>query len=267
MRDGIETADRILFLYDRVLDNVIPWNEFDQILDIDNFYKFRLDCSDESATLIGQVETSLAIAVEGYFSASRNAYAWTTLATPLLNIYISLFKSNTSEKTGAQSYVLRRALDECVRKFRASQELLYKSSHNFNDAADRLVTLLNRFESEFHENSAFVQDIRSGRADKIFFGVHDVAKSVPELMTTFKRIQTVYENLKNAADGASKDIAKIGKLLNNEIQHLANVNEKIEEAEALNTDLDHVKILRDTVIKSAQELVANSDKYRTRHTK
>lgn len=154
-KEGIETADKALDLYNRVIDRVIPWKEFNETLvELD---RFRKDYSTESAALIGQIKTLMLNGIDAYHAASQSVYEWTGLAVKLLQAYIKLFGTYNEINAGAQRQMLLQVLDSGIKKLADSQEELKKSSASFNGVAGKLVELNTRFEYEFTEQSEFVQ--------------------------------------------------------------------------------------------------------------
>lgn len=72
VKQGIETADKALTMYDKIVDRVIPWKTFNETLvELD---QFRKDYSVESAALIGEVKTFMMNGIDAYFAASQNVY-------------------------------------------------------------------------------------------------------------------------------------------------------------------------------------------------
>lgn len=71
VKEGIETADKALTMYDRIVDRVIPWKTFNETLvELD---KFRKDYSTESASIIGEVKTHMMNGIDAYFSGECNS--------------------------------------------------------------------------------------------------------------------------------------------------------------------------------------------------
>lgn len=154
-KEGIETADKALDLYNRVIDRVIPWKEFNETLtELD---AFRKDYSTESAALIGQIKTLMLNGIDAYHSASQSVYEWTRYAVPLLKAYIKLFDTYNEVNAGAQRQMLLQVLESGIKKLGESQDELKRSSGSFNGVAGKLVELNTRFEYEFNEHSEFVQ--------------------------------------------------------------------------------------------------------------
>lgn len=72
VKEGIDTADKALVFYDKLVDRVIPWEEFNETLvELD---KFRKDYTIESAALIGETKTLMMNGMDEYFSASQDIY-------------------------------------------------------------------------------------------------------------------------------------------------------------------------------------------------
>lgn len=71
-KEGIETADKALALYNKIIDRVIPWKEFNETLvELD---RFRKDYSTESAALIGEIKTLMLNGMDAYFAACQAVY-------------------------------------------------------------------------------------------------------------------------------------------------------------------------------------------------
>lgn len=70
--EGIKTADKALDLYNRHIDRIVPWKEFNETLvELD---RFRGNYSVESAALIGDVKKLMMDGMDAYFAASQNVY-------------------------------------------------------------------------------------------------------------------------------------------------------------------------------------------------
>lgn len=89
VKTGIKTAHEALDLYDRVIDRVVPWKEFNETLvELD---RFRKDYSIESAALIGEIKTLMMDGIDAYGAASQNVYEWAGIKKNYIKIsYISV---------------------------------------------------------------------------------------------------------------------------------------------------------------------------------
>lgn len=72
IKESIKAADGVLDLYNSVMEQIIPWKEFNEtIVELD---KFRKDFSVDSALLIGEIKTLMLAGMDEYFSASQDIY-------------------------------------------------------------------------------------------------------------------------------------------------------------------------------------------------
>lgn len=208
MLKGVQAADDLLSLYERVLDRAVPWKEFNDISTCE-LDKFRPDYSAESAHLVCEIRTLVENGIENYNIASMHVYEWSQLSIPLLEAYMGLFHLHTQENAYAQKFILMKLLDDGISKSSASQGYLHKSSDNFREAFIKLVSLNSRFDVEFREKSEFIQnkmrDIQSGRTGRELFGIEDVketfkkegeGKFVSHLIESLIPIQTYFVELR-----------------------------------------------------------------------
>lgn len=272
---GIQTANEAFSVYDRILDQVVPWKEFNEtLIELD---KYREDYSTESATLIGDIKTRMMNGIDAYAEASQSVYEWASLVVPLLKAYLTLFDGYNPQKAHAQKTILLKILDEGMAKMNAAQDKLSISSSSFNSAAGKLTSLHSQFVYEFDEKSDFVQNkifkIRvSSYSTVSMFGIAGLAiaagviegKIVPELSEKFNSIKRFYDNLKSNVDKAYKDIDEAKRILKREIQHIGDLKIQTEGTKTF-LDLDEVQELRDTITTSIQELITKCNEYRKRH--
>lgn len=77
IKESIKTADKALDVYNKVMDRLIPWKEFNETLaELD---KFRKDYSIESALLISEIKTFMMDGMDAYFGSSQDVYEWYVL--------------------------------------------------------------------------------------------------------------------------------------------------------------------------------------------
>lgn len=160
-KEGIETIDKALELYNKILDQIVPWKTYEET--VKELDRFRDDYSNESAKLVGEVKTLIKDAQDNYFSATQSIYEWCSLTTKLLAIYLQLFEKKTSKTYEAQRELLVKVLDDGLTKMSAGQAKLLQSSMNFNNVAGKLATLNSRLTNDFDTKSSYFQ----GKVDKI----------------------------------------------------------------------------------------------------
>lgn len=96
VKNAIETADGALDLYNKYLDQVIPWQTFDET--IKELSRFKQEYSQAASVLVGDIKTLLMDSQDKYFEATQTVYEWCGVATQLLAAYILLFDESMRRK-------------------------------------------------------------------------------------------------------------------------------------------------------------------------
>lgn len=96
VKNAIETADGALDLYNKYLDQVIPWQTFDET--IKELSRFKQEYSQAASVLVGDIKTLLMDSQDKYFEATQTVYEWCGVATQLLAAYILLLMSTMRRK-------------------------------------------------------------------------------------------------------------------------------------------------------------------------
>lgn len=275
--EAIKTADSALDLYTKVLDQLIPWKVFDEV--ITELEKYREDYSNESGELLGEIKTALLNAMDAYFLASQSIYEWCGLVVPLLTTYMQLFKGINAAKSTVQKTFLLKVLEDGIIKMKKSQEELSCSSTSFNDAAGKLTALNVRFENEFDGKSAFfakkVEQLRLKTYLPVAafggpFGMAIAAgvlegKLIPELKKRLNSIREFYDDLVKKVSKAYADIDETKLKLKEEIRVIGDLKTQTEETKTY-VNLDDLEALRDIIIESVNTLITKCNEYRERHS-
>lgn len=276
VRDGIEEAKGALVLYDQLVEQVIPWKEFnDTLIGLD---KFRESYTTESALLISEIKTLMTDGINAYFSASQSIYEWAGIAASHLHLYIKLFSGHDARRAAAQKHLLVKLLESGIEKMTAAQVQLGKSSESFNAVFGQLSTLRKRFEDEFNVESEFFQEkiesVRQGShfLGSSFFGLSGYflgeeigeKRYVYRLKRELEMVERFYFNLHVKIEHAFNNIDNTKKLLGREIQYITDLKIQIGNTNDF-VNLDQVPDLRKTVIESAKDLIAKCEEYRKRH--
>ncbi|WP_251361308.1 hemolysin E, partial [Escherichia coli] len=74
VKNAIETADGALDLYNKYLDQVIPWQTFDET--IKELSRFKQEYSQAASVLVGDIKTLLMDSQDKYFEATQTVYEW-----------------------------------------------------------------------------------------------------------------------------------------------------------------------------------------------
>lgn len=114
VKNAIETADGALDLYNKYLDQVIPWQTFDET--IKELSRFKQEYSQAASVLVGDIKTLLMDSQDKYFEATQTVYEWCGVATQLLAAYILLFDEYNEKKASAQKDILIKVLDDGIKK-------------------------------------------------------------------------------------------------------------------------------------------------------
>lgn len=126
VKSAIETADGALDLYNKYLDQVIPWKTFDET--IKELSRFKQEYSQAASVLVGDIKVLLMDSQDKYFEATQTVYEWCGVVTQLLSAYILLFDEYNEKKASAQKDILIRILDDGVNKLNEAQKSLLASS-------------------------------------------------------------------------------------------------------------------------------------------
>ena len=224
VKNAIETADGALDLYNKYLDQVIPWQTFDET--IKELSRFKQEYSQAASVLVGDIKTLLMDSQDKYFEATQTVYEWCGVATQLLAAYILLFDEYNEKKASAQKDILIKVLDDGITKLNEAQKSLLVSSQSFNNASGKLLALDSQLTNDFSEKSSYFQsqvdkirkEAYAGAAAGVVAGPFGLiisysiaagvveGKLIPELKNKLKSVQNFFTTLSNTVKQANKDI-------------------------------------------------------------
>ena len=224
VKNAIETADGALDLYNKYLDQVIPWQTFDET--IKELSRFKQEYSQAASVLVGDIKTLLMDSQDKYFEATQTVYEWCGVATQLLAAYILLFDEYNEKKASAQKDILIKVLDDGITKLNEAQKSLLVSSQSFNNASGKLLALDSQLTNDFSEKSSYFQsqvdkirkEAYAGAAAGVVAGPFGLiisysiaagvveGKLIPELKNKLKSAQSFFTTLSNTVKQANKDI-------------------------------------------------------------
>ena len=225
VKNAVETADGALDLYNKYLDQVIPWQTFDET--IKELSRFKQEYSQAASVLVGDIKTLLMDSQDKYFEATQTVYEWCGVATQLLAAYILLFDEYNEKKASAQKDILIKVLDDGITKLNEAQKSLLVSSQSFNNASGKLLALDSQLTNDFAEKSSYFQsqvdkirkEAYAGAAAGVVAGPFGLiisysiaagvveGKLIPELKNKLKSVQSFFTTLSNTVNQANKDIA------------------------------------------------------------
>lgn len=223
-KGDIDGAAEMLSLYDKLMENVIPWKEFNETLVV--LDQFRKEFSIESAALLVEIKVHMMNGINEYFAASQTIYEWASVTASQLKLYIKLFGSDGARRPMAQKQILMKMLEDGISKMTTAQEELGKSSSSFNTVSGELFLLRSRFGHEFDEKSEYFQakkrKIRIGSyVGGAVFGIPGVIVStklvnrfiIRKMKKKMRKIQAFYDNLDEKVAQASINIDDTKKVL------------------------------------------------------
>lgn len=276
-KEAIDTANDALNLYNKVLDQIVPWNGFKEM--IKKYDMGGADYSHESANLIGKIKTQLLNVKDEYDSATQTIYEWCGISINLLKTYINLFNGGDASKQTVQKKFVANVLDNGMKKIQKAQEKLDDVIVYLNKTSEHLTALGNRLYNDYDENSEYFRH----RKERIVRQSHQAAeeKSGPtgatgiastlieekllrELKERLNSIREFNENLKTTVDQALIDAKQTKEKLDAKMQRMNELKTRVAESEPYALD-DHVAELRNSAIQSAENLIANCNDYRNNH--
>lgn len=274
-REGIEVANQALDLYSKVLDRIVPWEQFEKTLN--ELEHYRKDFTQESADLLGEIKTHLMHGMDAYFRSTQSVFEWAGFAANLLETYIKLFAQNDASKSESQKKLLVKVLVNGIERMTLAQGELDNSSASFNVAAGKLTSLNHRLETEFDSKSGFYQDTLSvlrhgGVIFEIIGHISPIGKVgdlvvnkvlVPELDKKFQSIKFFYDETKSRVAKAYDDITETKEKLRDEIRVIGEFKIRTDETY---TYVDMDQDLKDMAIDVASKLIVQCREYRERHS-
>ncbi|EEW4992618.1 hemolysin HlyE [Escherichia coli] len=286
VKNAIETADGALDLYNKYLDQVIPWQTFDET--IKELSRFKQEYSQAASVLVGDIKTLLMDSQDKYFEATQTVYEWCGVATQLLAAYIFLFDEYNEKKASAQKDILIKVLDDGITKLNEAQKSLLVSSQSFNNASGKLLALDSQLTNDFSEKSSYFQsqvdkirkEAYAGAAAGVVAGVvagpfgliisYSIAagvvegKLIPELKNKLKSVQSFFTTLSNTVKQANKDIDAAKLKLTTEI---AAIGEIKTETETTRFYVDYDDLMLSLLKEAAKKMINTCNEYQKRHGK
>ena len=246
VKNAIETADGALDLYNKYLDQVIPWQTFDET--IKELSRFKQEYSQAASVLVGDIKTLLMDSQDKYFEATQTVYEWCGVATQLLAAYILLFDEYNEKKASAQKDILIKVLDDGITKLNEAQKSLLVSSQSINNASGKLLALDSQLTNDFSEKSSYFQsqvdkirkEAYAGAAAGVVAGPFGLiisysiaagvveGKLIPELKNKLKSVQSFFTTLSNTVKQANKDIDAAKLKLTTEIAAIGEIKTETE---------------------------------------
>jgi hemolysin E len=278
IKDGIDTANQALDLYNRAIDQLIPWKTYEEtIKEID---RYKDEYSKSASEMVGNVKTLLMDAQDRYYSSTQEIYQWCGLARNLLPIYISAL--DDPAKLEAQRVIILKVLDEGITKMGSAIVRLEQCSSSFNEAAGGLTRLDAQLGNDFSEKSSYyeqqVDKLRKqaygGAAAGIALGPFGLiisysiaagvleGKLIPELKKKLKSVEDFFKKTRALVEESTTQITSTKSTLKSEVEKIGGLKTDIETVKTL-VPLDTV--LKDEVKEATRKLMQSCESYQKSH--
>ena len=248
---GVVVASSVLHLYNKTVNQVIPWNTFEKAMK--ELRDSKDEYSDAAAEIVGKVQTLLLNSCDEYSSSLEAVNTWCKMAVPVLGQYMCLFEHITNSKVAeAQKVLLLKVLNEGSKHMTDAISKLEASKRSFNVAFGQLTALRTQLQNDFSKGSDYFERAKSklraeaygGAVAGIVLGPIGLAISysiaagvvegelVPKLEKAFKETAEKFDNLQETVNQAQRSIESAKKALGEEIRVLGTMSAKIEETKA-----------------------------------
>lgn len=278
--DSINAADKALDLYNKVVDQVVPWNAFEET--IKEIERFKDEYSTEASTLVGETKTLLLDAQDKYFQSSQSVYRWCGLTLQLMPVFIKSL--DIPEQAETQRTIITKVLDDGIQKIEVAIDLLGKSSETFNKTSGKLTELDARLGNDFDSKSGYFKskvdkirkDAYGGAAAGVIAGPFGLiisysiaagvveGKLIPELVKKLNEVKNFFLSLRNKVNNANKEIGDVKIQLNEEVNSLGELQSQVA-ATKLMVDFSKEAALKQMVVESASSLINSCNTYQIRH--
>lgn len=276
---SIKTAEEALDLYNKVVDQLVPWKTFEET--ITNIERYKDDYSKEAAELVGKTKTLLLDSQDKYYMSTQSIYRWCGLTIKIIPIFIKTL--DTSDQSDFQHKLIMKVLDDGIEKINDAIKLLGESSASFNLTSGNLTALDSRLKHDFDNKSSYfksrVDQIRKeaygGAASGLIAGPFGLVisysiavgvvegKLIPELNKKLTETKEFFIKLRTDVANAGKEIGNIKDKLKDEVKELGNLGAEVDSAKTI-FDLCTPEF-RALITESADSLLKACDEYQIRH--
>lgn len=267
----IQTADK---LFKQIIDRICPLElVYDIFSELD---EFRDKFSNESASLLDEIESKLLKSMDALFTVSQLVYEFTTGAEPLLEAFIPLYSDYKPNVKNTQKDLLYKHLDSGENKLTWAQNSFTNRSNNLNLRAGTLRNLQHRLSTEFDGKSALFQskiiEIRSRASmSEVIYGIFGKIAAngvellrVPQLQAKMISIEKYYAKINEQISQILRKIDDVKGKFSTETQQIGEVKVHNELTMAyMNIVLEPKSY--DLIVKSAKHLIAKCQAYRHKH--
>lgn len=270
LQKDVGDVENVVNLYNKIIDQTVPAQAVRDAFQKLN--EFQRKYSNESALLMGDIQLKIMAGMDKCFIESELIKESTSLAKPLLKIFISLFTNYNPKEVQSQKELLRKELSSGDAQMVTAQNALRAYSKDLNSVSGQLKTFQYRLKAEYDDKSSFLQSLiiemrGKGTLYETIFGIFGIvaAKSVellflPQLEEKLVSIGIYFSELNGQISQTfcKIDIAK--QKLDKKVQRIGELKVKIELAiKYVNVDVEPK--FYDVVVKTAQNLIDGIEKF------
>ncbi|MDQ0015596.1 hemolysin E [Variovorax boronicumulans] len=278
VKGAIEAANSALDLYNRAVDQLIPWGKYEKIIkEID---RYKNDYSQKSSILVGEVKTLLLNAQDAYYASSQKIYQWCGLTRNLMPIYLNAL--DDPEKIDAQKAIIVKVLDDGILQMGNSINELEKCSLSFNGMAGKLTQLDAQLRDDSDVKSKYFQHQVDSLRKQAYGGAtagivlgpfglvisYSIAagvlegKLIPELKKKLQSVKDFFQTLRTQVTSSHTDIDAAKKEIKEEIARIGELKTETETTKVL---VDIGPALKDEIKKAAGKLLVQCQAYQRKH--
>lgn len=262
-KEAIDTAADALNVFNKTFGQSEPWKCFEEAE-----MKFKRNSgqySSESARYVGKLTTQLLIIIDGHFSATQSINGWCDYAINILKTYINLFNDGNASNQMAQKNFLLETMENLKQNIETAMAKFEICVENLKTTSETLMSLGTQFCKDFEEKIRRGSDNKNAltkmrRWCTCCCGGGSKTVNPDELKQNFNSMQQFHENLKVQVDQTIIDIEHAKEQFLDKILVIDEQISRVSETKTYDVDDDVVE-LRDCVIESANNLIANCNEY------
>lgn len=251
INEAVNATNEALNVYDKLIENVIPWDRFK--VNLDEMEKLSDDVSTETGLFFGQIKTDMLDGFDGYFHASSKIYEWVSLVESHMKLYVKLFDNHDAQRAETQKVFLIKMLENGIAQLTEAVAELGKSSQDFKSVRDKLLALRRKFGPKF--DGKFAESLISEK---------DLTVNPDDLWRMVNEILKFYGSLKKNANQTKQNIVHAKRILRADIRLISELKTQVQQKVRF-VHADESSDLRAMVIHSAERLIGTCAEYRKRH--
>lgn len=279
-KQAIDTIHDALNIFGKIFNRVKPWKGSRKSLSMsdEKSRKSFEEYSPEIVTILDNMQAQLLNITDAYNSTMRSVFEWCKRRTIELPVYMDLFNDGNAYNQAVQKKVIVTLLQNSKQMIEMTQPKLNSCVENLRKISEQLATLEIQLSKDFDENGKYfrrklaqILNENSSASDFWFFccGIGIMNKNKSELKRKlrekFNSIRQMWGDSKVKVDQALIDVKHAKEKLMDKLQMIDEQISRVSETKTYVVDDSNAK-LRDSVIASANTLIANCIKFLENHS-